>query len=80
MPSYEKSLNNGAKCKFQQCQDLADLITSLTGIRFKIKPVNDSKYGSPDRTMVGGWNGKLIMIRKIRNNVQGWLVRKIIKK
>lgn len=39
------------------CKDLADLITSLTGIRFKIKPVNDSKYGSPDKSMVGGWNG-----------------------
>ena len=50
------------QCKFEQCQDLADLITSLTGIRFKIKPVNDSKYGSPDRTMVGGWNGKLVMV------------------
>ena len=61
LPFDEKSLN-GAKCKFHQCQDLADLITSLTGIRFKIKPVNDSKYGSPDRSMVGGWNGKLIML------------------
>ena len=39
---------------------VADLITSLTGIRFKIKPVNDSKYGSPDRTVAGGWNGENI--------------------
>ena len=39
------------------CKDLADLITRLTGIRFEIKPVNDSKYGSPDLSVIGGWNG-----------------------
>ena len=42
------------------CKDLADLITRLTGIRFKIKPVADSKYGSPDLNVAGGWNGKNI--------------------
>ena len=39
-------------------QDLADLITRLTGIRFRIQPVADSKYGSPDTSVIGGWNGR----------------------
>ena len=40
------------------CKDLADAITRLTGIKFKIKPVADGKYGSPDPYYEGGWNGK----------------------
>jgi len=39
------------------CKDLADAITRLTGIQFLIKPVKDGKYGSPDPTFQGGWNG-----------------------
>ena len=39
------------------CKDLADAITRLTGIQFLIKPVKDGKYGSPDPTLEGGWNG-----------------------
>ena len=40
------------------CKDLADAITRLTVIQFLIKPVKDGKYGSPDTTFQGGWNGK----------------------
>ena len=40
------------------CKDLTEAITKLTGIKFKIKPVSDGKYGSPDSRTPGGWNGK----------------------
>ena len=40
------------------CKDLTDAITKLTGIKFKIKPVTDGKYGSPDSRTPGGWNGE----------------------
>ena len=41
------------------CKDLTDAITKLTGIKFLIKPVKDGKYGSPDSSNAGGWNGEL---------------------
>ena len=40
------------------CKDLADAITKLTGIQFLIRPVRDKKYGSPDPSYEGGWNGR----------------------
>ena len=40
------------------CKDLTDAITKLTGIKFLIKPVKDGKYGSPDSSNPGGWNGE----------------------
>ena len=48
------------------CKDLTDAITKLTGIKFLIKPVKDGKYGSPDSSNAGGWNGELRRLRDQR--------------
>ena len=50
------------------CKDLTDAITKLTGIKFLIQPVKDGKYGSPDGTVNGGWNGELWRWREIRES------------
>ena len=55
------------------CKDLTDAITKLTGIKFLIKPVKDGKYGSPDTSKAGGWNGELWTLRnRQRVTVSSW--------
>eukprot|EP00094_Tigriopus_californicus_P004677 TCALIF_04499-PA protein Name:"Similar to GluRIA Glutamate receptor 1 (Drosophila melanogaster)" AED:0.23 eAED:0.23 QI:77/0.88/0.9/1/1/0.9/10/441/909 len=41
------------------CKDLADLISKAANVHFEIHPVKDGKYGSPDPTAPGGWNGMI---------------------
>jgi len=39
------------------CKDLADLIAKQLGISYRLKLVNDSKYGGEDQSSPTGWNG-----------------------
>ena len=57
------------------CKDLTEAITKLTGIKFKIKPVSDGKYGSPDSRTPGGGgmvSGGNKMMRLSASSCQGW--------